>query len=468
MNSLLLMSLAMPVIASAQGTLLTELVSDGFSSLVSNLETTGLDAVLDTVSQDLAVLAPNNDAFSDLLASPGVSLDDLAANGAVCLEDVLLSHVYDRNSGAVGDFADFDSADRVMVNGYVVKSGAAQAVASTENNLASNGNYYEVTQVINPSIAGTASSYGVFGTLLAIATNLGLVPTLNNPCAALTVFAPTDAAFAAFLASPFAIDFLNKLEVSGSSYYMTLLNQVVLHHVVSGVLNSTELLAVGSATSLAGLELTLDGVALELDGAELDIALLDIKAGLGLVHVVNDVILDAQLDSTIVDVALATPALSSLVAALTLADLVEPFTGLTPDNDNAWTVFAPTNAAFDAAAVSLGFDDAAALLEAAEDDEDILDTLVTILTAHATFGAVTSEDVAGITEFTASSGEVIPLSSVDLNSILDIYTKNGVVHLLDAVIIPPSLAAEPSHALQLSSNFLLVAAMLVLLKFAAL
>jgi len=465
----LIAAAAIPVLASAQpGTLATELGNiDRFSSLVSNAGTADLVSTLNSGAVNLAVLAPNDDAFGAFLTSDGVTAADLTANDAVCLEDVLLTHVYDQSIASVGDFGDFDSAPRTMANGYVLQNGYAQAVDDSEDNIVSNGKFYELTSVINPSIAGTATSYGVFVTLLDIATSLGLVPILNNPCAELTVFAPTDTAFTDFLASPFAADFLNKLDASESSYYSTLLNQVVTHHVVGAVVNSSDLIAQGSATSLAGLELTLDETTLELDGAELNTMLLDIKAGLGLIHVVNDVILDAQLNSTIVDVAAATPALSNLVAALSAAGLVTPFTDLA-DGDEAWTVFAPTNAAFDAAAFSLGFENAAALVEAAGESEELLGTLTTILGAHVVVGAVTSDDVGGISEFTALSGEVIPLSSVTLSSTLDIYTKNGVVHLLDAVIIPPSLAAsapEPSSASFPTANAVIVAT-LVVLKFA--
>lgn len=134
----------------------------------------------------------------------------------------------------------------------------------------------------------------------------------------------------------------------------------------------------------------------------------------------------------IVETAVAADDFNTLVAAVQAAGLVETLQGEGP-----FTVFAPTDAAF------------AALPEGTVETllmEENLDQLVAILTYHVVAGAVTAEQVVGLDAATTVQGSDIAISVVDgmvmINDATvvqaDIMTDNGVIHVIDQVILPPS------------------------------
>ncbi len=132
--------------------------------------------------------------------------------------------------------------------------------------------------------------------------------------------------------------------------------------------------------------------------------------------------------NTIVDVASSNPDFSTLVAAVAAADLVGNLS-----SDGPFTVFAPTNEAF--AALPAGVLDALLLPENKA-------TLVKILTYHVVSGAVYAADVADGAVATVE-GQSITLSTKDgvsVNNakvvIADVMADNGVIHAIDAVILP--------------------------------
>ena len=146
---------------------------------------------------------------------------------------------------------------------------------------------------------------------------------------------------------------------------------------------------------------------------------------------------------TIVTIAAGTDDLSTLVAAVTAADLVD-----TLNSDGPFTVFAPTNSAFD----KLPDGTVANLLEPAQKD-----ALTGVLTYHVVSGevmaadlvaAITAEDD-GVFDITTVNGATLSASIVDGAPILtdaagntsaitatDIDASNGVVHLIDTVVMP--------------------------------
>ncbi len=135
---------------------------------------------------------------------------------------------------------------------------------------------------------------------------------------------------------------------------------------------------------------------------------------------------------TIVEIAVGNPDFSTLVAALQAADLVDALSGEGP-----FTVFAPTNAAF--AALPAGtLDD---LLKPENKDQ-----LTAILTYHVVSGKVMAADVVALTEATSLQGDTIAVSAseagvkVDAANVTatDISASNGVIHVIDAVILPNS------------------------------
>lgn len=137
-------------------------------------------------------------------------------------------------------------------------------------------------------------------------------------------------------------------------------------------------------------------------------------------------------DKDIIDLAVETESLSTLVAAVKAAGLVETLKG-----DGPFTVFAPTNAAF--AALPEGTVEA--LLEPENKDK-----LISILTYHVVPAKVLSTDLsngqtaatvqgANITVTLDSNGAFINDAKV---SAADVMATNGVVHIIDKVILPPS------------------------------
>tara|TARA_R100000005_G_scaffold95518_1_gene77287 strand:+ start:1272 stop:1790 length:519 start_codon:yes stop_codon:yes gene_type:complete len=141
---------------------------------------------------------------------------------------------------------------------------------------------------------------------------------------------------------------------------------------------------------------------------------------------------EATAKSTIVEIAVGNPDFSTLVAALQAAGLVEALSGEGP-----FTVFAPTNAAF--AALPAGtLDD---LLK-----PENKDTLSAVLTYHVVPGKVMAADVVKLTEATSLQGDTIAVSATDAGvkvdaanvTATDISASNGVIHVIDAVILPNS------------------------------
>jgi len=139
---------------------------------------------------------------------------------------------------------------------------------------------------------------------------------------------------------------------------------------------------------------------------------------------------EAEL-GTIVDIAVETAGFETLVTALTAADLVDVLAGEGP-----FTVFAPTDAAFDALPEGL--------LEKLLLPEN-LDVLVSILTYHVVAGTVLAADVtAG--EVPTLQGDVLTVvteggvvvSDANVTDV-DVLASNGVIHVIDAVMVPPSV-----------------------------
>lgn len=134
---------------------------------------------------------------------------------------------------------------------------------------------------------------------------------------------------------------------------------------------------------------------------------------------------------TIVDVASNTEGFSTLVAAVGAADLVDTLNGEGP-----FTVFAPTDDAF--AALPPGVLDALLLPENK-------DTLTKILTYHVIPGAVMAADVTD-GDVATVEGQTVTLSTVDGVTVngatviqADVVADNGVIHVIDAVILPPDV-----------------------------
>jgi uncharacterized surface protein with fasciclin (FAS1) repeats len=146
----------------------------------------------------------------------------------------------------------------------------------------------------------------------------------------------------------------------------------------------------------------------------------------------TDAMTDAAEAGTIVDVAAANPDFSTLVTAVTEAGLVETLSGEGP-----YTVFAPTDAAFEA--LPAGLLDALLLPENQE-------VLTQILTYHVVAGEVMSTDIQP-GDVATVEGEDITITTDDggvqvngaMVSTADVEASNGVIHVIDEVLVPPNV-----------------------------
>jgi len=139
---------------------------------------------------------------------------------------------------------------------------------------------------------------------------------------------------------------------------------------------------------------------------------------------------NATADKTVVEIAAGDPSFSTLVAAVKAAGLAETLSGSGP-----FTVFAPTNEAF----AKLPAGTVESLLKPENKEK-----LVGILTYHVVPGTVKAADVVKLTEAKTVNGKAAKVAVKDGEVMIDgakvvrtdIVGKNGVVHVIDAVILP--------------------------------
>jgi LPXTG-motif cell wall-anchored protein len=148
----------------------------------------------------------------------------------------------------------------------------------------------------------------------------------------------------------------------------------------------------------------------------------------------------ADETKTIAENASADPQFSTLVAALGAADLVGPFDAC---DDAKTTVFAPTNDAFEAAFAALGVTAEQVLADT--------ELLTTILTYHVVEGEVPASTVVTLPSATTLQGEDVTITvdgdKVMLNDTVnvvatDVKSCNGIIHVIDGVLLPPSVVAS--------------------------
>ena len=252
-----------------------------------------------------------------------------------------------------------------------------------------------------------------------------------------TVLAPTNDAFAEFLS---ANGFVSLEEVPTD-----VLSNILLNHVITGEVVSTDLTTAGSgytttnATNLDGDNLSLyfsttDGV--EFNGLS-GVVLADIPATNGIIHVVDAVI---GLP-TVVTFATSNPMFETLVAALTREDLTTDYVSVLSSiaSPSPFTVFAPTNEAFGSLLTEVGMGSLS---------EIPVDLLTSTLNTHVVASAnVRSEDLTqGMAVSTLGDALTVSLDAgpqlIDLNDrvaniiAVDVQAYNGVVHVIDKVVLP--------------------------------
>ena len=290
-----------------------------------------------------------------------------------------------------------------------------------------------VTPVADTTITGIAAGNKDFTLLVEALTKVDLAKTLQG-VGPYTVFAPTNAAFTAFLKTT---PYTSIKDVPAAA-----LTQILLNHVVSGKVKSTDLstgyiktLAKGSASSTNTLSMyvnTASGV--KLNGIS-KVVTADVMASNGVIHIVDAVI---GLP-TIVDHAVANPNFTTLVTALTY-NPASGFAGiLSGTASSPFTVFAPTNDAFGAFLTETGYSGLAAIPA---------NVLEKTLKYHVVAGAnVQSSQLTNDQIVTTFSGQnvtvkftptrLLDVSGRNCNIIAtDVQCSNGIIHVLDKVLLP--------------------------------
>jgi len=278
-------------------------------------------------------------------------------------------------------------------------------------------------------IVDTAVADGRFTTLVAAVQAAELVDTLKGE-GPFTVFAPTDDAFAALPEGT-----LDSLLLPENKQALT---DILLYHVVAGKVMAADVVGLSSATTVLGQDLAIN---VDMGNVYLNesvqVIITDIETSNGVIHVIDAVLLPptdetASEANTIVDVAVTDGRFTTLVAAVQAAELVETLSGEGP-----FTVFAPTDDAF--AALPAGTLDSLLLPENKQ-------ALTDILLYHVVAGKVMAADVVGLTSAPTVLGADITIAVRDGNVFLndtvqviitDIETSNGVIHVIDAVLLPP-------------------------------
>lgn len=254
----------------------------------------------------------------------------------------------------------------------------------------------------------------------------GLAPALST--GKLTVFAPTNSAFAALL---------TELGVTKDALLAdkALLTAVLSYHVLGTTVARADIPVGKAITPLAGgfFKIETTGGLKVTDGRNRvsNITATDIRASNGVVHLVDRVLLPANKD--IVATASALPDFSILVEAVVAAGLVSALQGAGP-----FTVFAPTNAAFADLLGELNVTKQALLANTA--------LLTKVLTYHVVPARVLKAEVPVNTAITTLQGQslsvgadlVITDQNMRKSSIVatDVFTSNGVIHAVNKVLLP--------------------------------
>jgi transforming growth factor-beta-induced protein len=438
-------------------------VEDGrFTTLVAAVEAAGLAETLSGDSE-FTVFAPTDDAFAAL---PDGTVDSLLEDPEGALKDILLYHVVE---GAVPaeTIVTLDSAVTVqgepvtisVMDGNVTLNDSANVIIP--DIMASNGIIHVIDTVILPpsmieaaveeemaeeamvedeamennSIVDIAVEDGRFTTLVAAIEAAGLTETLSGE-GQFTVFAPTDDAFAA-LPEGTVESLLEDPEGA--------LKDILTYHVLSQTVPSTEIVNYEGAETIQGENVSIvvsDGEVILNDNAKVIIP--DIEASNGIIHVIDAVILPPSMteaanleeemisDKSIVKIAIEDGRFTTLVAALEAAGLVD-----TLDGEGEFTVFAPTDEAF----AELPEGTVESLLQDPQGD------LTDILLYHVAEGIVPAETVVTLESApTLQGGEVniaVNDDGVMLNDNVkviqtDIKASNGIIHVIDGVLLPQS------------------------------
>ena len=277
----------------------------------------------------------------------------------------------------------------------------------------------EMTPVSDMTIAEYALSDDNFSILVQALTKAELVNVLNGE-GNFTVFAPTNAAFTALF---------SQLGISGiADLSKETLTPILLYHVL-GTEAKSSMISTGYYSTLSPAQGSYLSLKADVSsGVKLNkttnVTTADVDVKNGVIHVIDQVL----LPPSVVDQALANDSFSILVQAVVKAGLVETLSGSGP-----FTIFAPTNAAFESLFEALGISGIADLTA---------EQLIPILTYHVVSGNVLSTQLSAGTVETLNgpiSVTLTPSPAINTNSMIvatDVQGSNGVIHVINKVLLP--------------------------------
>lgn len=266
-----------------------------------------------------------------------------------------------------------------------------------------------------------------FNTLEAALIQADLVPTLRG-AGPFTVFAPTDNAFG---------DFLGQNDLTAEELLANPgLSGILTYHVVSGSVTASQVSPGPVPTvNTADFYVSEDPTGNFWINGSAQIIDTDISASNGVIHVLDYVIVPPSQSIAEIAVGMteaAEPQFTQLVGALSRAGLVDAVSG----NDGDLTVFAPTDAAFQALYTALGVNGY---------DDIPLETLTAVLTAHVVPARAFSQDLRQDMTLNTLNPDAslnvdlagLTVGGAALNAdLLNIHATNGVIHVLNEVIVP--------------------------------
>ncbi|MBX7241537.1 MAG: fasciclin domain-containing protein, partial [Bacteroidia bacterium] len=408
--------------------------SPNHTYLAAALQQEGLDVVLQDQNASYTVFAPTNAAFDNLASALGTNISGLLA--LPNLSDILLYHVLNvevassavTNGAIVNPLSTTNtlkltktSTGNVFVN---------QAQVSTADLTADNGTVHVLEGVVLPAetVADVAIDNG-FTTLVTAVVQEELLPALTDPLASYTVFAPTNTAFDN-LATALGTNINGLLALPN-------LTDVLLYHVLnvevaSSAVTNGAIVSPLSATNTLKLTKTSTG---NVFVNQAQVSMADVTADNGTVHVLDAVVLPVE---TVADVAIDN-GFTTLVTAVVQEELLPALT----DPLASYTVFAPTNTAFDNLAAALGTNINGLL--ALPNLSDVL--LYHVLNVEVASSAVTNGAIVN----PLSTTNTLKLTKTSMGnvfvnqaqvSLADVTADNGTVHVLDAVVLPVETVAD--------------------------
>ena len=397
--------------------------------------------LLSTLEGDgpFTVFAPTDMAFAQANIDL-VSLD--TPEGKATLSDILLYHVVSGEvpSSAVTDCMSADSANEKPLS-FTVDNGVMvnDANVITPDVATSNGIIHVIDKVLMPTdtpndIPATARCTGIHDSLVAAVLQSDLLETLQGE-GPFTVFAPTDQAF---------IDANIDLADLDTPEGKETLSNILQYHVVSGsVASSTiENCATAQAVNDQSLAFTVGNTVMVNDA---NVISADVATSNGVIHVIDKVLTPTSTPNNIPTTAGCTGVHNSFVAAVIQAELLSTLEGEGP-----FTVFAPTDQAFTDAGIDL------TALNTPEGKE----ILTNILLHHVYQGSLASSDITDGLTRSMVNGDNITFTLVDGKVMIgesmvqtaDVATSNGVIHVVDKVIMPPEETTGATDDTESSSD----------------